>query len=151
MLQCMPANHSFTQIVLSPFYLVLIKRFFKKFSLSCYVAFLRVWRRRYFHGMNAMILMPQMFDVTANENARYKRNELECISMAGFKWDRNLIPMKFWISSWKMSFTFERSSMNKSNTKLSHKFMDGRSKYRVLLGRFTKSDSLKSDVDAHSH
>ena len=24
-----------------------------------------------------MILMPQMFDVTANENARYKRNELE--------------------------------------------------------------------------
>ena len=27
--------------------------------------------------MNAMILMPQIFDVTANENARYKRNELE--------------------------------------------------------------------------
>ena len=26
-----------------------------------------------------MILMPQIFDVTANENARYKRNELECI------------------------------------------------------------------------
>ena len=25
-----------------------------------------------------MILMPQIFDVTANENARYKRNELEC-------------------------------------------------------------------------
>ena len=24
-----------------------------------------------------MILMPQIFDVTANENARYKRNELE--------------------------------------------------------------------------
>ena len=23
--------------------------------------------------------MPQIFDVTANENARYKRNELECI------------------------------------------------------------------------
>ena len=22
--------------------------------------------------------MPQIFDVTANENARYKRNELEC-------------------------------------------------------------------------
>ena len=26
-----------------------------------------------------MILMPQIFDVTANENARYKRNELEYI------------------------------------------------------------------------
>ena len=25
-----------------------------------------------------MILMPQIFDVIANENARYKRNELEC-------------------------------------------------------------------------
>ena len=25
-----------------------------------------------------MILMPQFFDVIANENARYKRNELEC-------------------------------------------------------------------------
>ena len=25
-----------------------------------------------------MILMSQIFDVTANENARYKRNELEC-------------------------------------------------------------------------
>ncbi len=24
-----------------------------------------------------MILMPQIFEVTANENARYKRNELE--------------------------------------------------------------------------
>ena len=23
--------------------------------------------------------MPQIFDVTANENARYKRNELECV------------------------------------------------------------------------
>ena len=26
-----------------------------------------------------MILMPQIFDVTANENARYKRNELEYV------------------------------------------------------------------------
>ena len=26
-----------------------------------------------------MILMPQIFDVTANENARYKRNELELV------------------------------------------------------------------------
>ena len=31
-----------------------------------------------FHGINAMILMPQIFNVTANENALYKRNELEC-------------------------------------------------------------------------
>ena len=32
---------------------------------------------RCFHGINAMILMPQIFDVIANENACYKRNELE--------------------------------------------------------------------------
>ena len=51
---------------------------FKTFSLRCYVALLRIWRRRCFHGINAMILMPQIFNVTANENARYKRNELEC-------------------------------------------------------------------------
>ena len=37
-----------------------------------------MWRRRCFHGINVMILMPQIFDVTANENARYKRNELKC-------------------------------------------------------------------------
>ena len=66
-----------TQIVLSPFYFILIKRLFKTFSLRCYVALLRIWRRRCFHGINAMILMPQIFEVTANENARYKRNELE--------------------------------------------------------------------------
>ena len=47
------------------------------FSLRCYVVLLRMWRRRCFHGINAMILMPQIFDVTANENARYKSNELE--------------------------------------------------------------------------
>ena len=47
------------------------------FSLRCYVALLRLWRRRCFHGINAMILMPQIFDVTANENARNKPNELE--------------------------------------------------------------------------
>ena len=27
--------------------------------------------------INAIILMPQIFDVIAKENARYKRNELE--------------------------------------------------------------------------
>ena len=41
-----------------------------------------------------MILMPQIFDVTANENARYKSNELEfsidlrfdCIFKIPFVW-----------------------------------------------------------------
>ena len=74
----MPANHSITNRVIT----ILIhshKRFFKTFSFGCYVALLRMWRRRCFHGINAMILMPQIFDVTANENARYKRNELEYV------------------------------------------------------------------------
>ena len=30
-----------------------------------------------------MILMPQIFDVTTNENARYKRNELEYYFLFG--------------------------------------------------------------------
>ena len=38
----------------------------------CYVAMSRC-----FHGINAMILMLQIFNVTANENACYKRNDLE--------------------------------------------------------------------------
>ena len=38
---------------------------------------LRMWRRRWFHGINAMILMPQIVAVIANENALYKCNELE--------------------------------------------------------------------------
>ena len=46
-------------------------------SLCCCVALLRKWRRRCFHGINVMVLVPQFFDVIANENARYKRNELE--------------------------------------------------------------------------
>ena len=32
------------------------------------------------NGINAMILRPQIFDVIANENTRYKRNELELLS-----------------------------------------------------------------------
>ena len=32
-----------------------------------------------------MILMPQIFDVTANENARYKHNELELLFVARFQ------------------------------------------------------------------
>ena len=47
------------------------------FSLRYYVALLRMWRRRCFHGINTMILWPQILDVTANENARYKHKELE--------------------------------------------------------------------------
>ena len=31
-----------------------------------------------------MILMPQIFDVTANENARYKRNELEFVFVSTY-------------------------------------------------------------------
>ena len=34
-----------------------------------------------------MILMPQIADVTANENARYKRNELECLTLANFSFE----------------------------------------------------------------
>ena len=67
-----------TQTVLSAFLFLQIKRFFKTFSLRCYVALLMMWRRCCFHGINAMVLMPQFFDVIANENASYKRNELEC-------------------------------------------------------------------------
>ena len=49
------------------------------FSLRSYVALPRMWRLLYFHGINAMILMLQIFDVTAKENACYKHNELESI------------------------------------------------------------------------
>ena len=38
-----------------------------------------------------MILMPQIFDVTANENARYKRNELELY----FNYFIKIVP--FWL------------------------------------------------------
>ena len=72
----MPANHSNTNRVIT----ILIhsdKTHFKTFSLCCYVALLRTLRRRCVHGINAMILMLQIFDVTANENARCNRNELE--------------------------------------------------------------------------
>ena len=74
MTQFMPANHSNTNCVIT----ILIhsdKRFFKTFLLRCYVALPSMWRRRCFHGINAMILMPQILDVKANENARYKCNE----------------------------------------------------------------------------
>ena len=56
---------------------MLLRRVAKDVTLRC------------FHGINAMILMPQIFDVTANENARYKRNELEFYIYA----DKNLISL----------------------------------------------------------
>ena len=36
-----------------------------------------MWRRRCFHGIKRYDFNAANFDVTANENARYKRNELE--------------------------------------------------------------------------
>ena len=75
----MHANHSNTNRVIT----ILIhsdKTLFQNVfvTLLCCVA-KDVRMCRCFHGIKAMILMPQIFDVTANENARYKRNELECV------------------------------------------------------------------------
>ena len=39
-----------------------------------------------------MILMPQIFDVTANENARYKRNELEFVVPLSKLWKNSNFP-----------------------------------------------------------
>ena len=74
----MPGNHSNTNRIIT-ILIHLIKRIFKTFSLCyyMYIALLRTWRCRCFHGINAMILMSQIFDVIANENAHYKCNELE--------------------------------------------------------------------------
>ena len=74
----MPANHSNTNCVITILihsdktlfqnvFVTLLRRVAKDVTSS----FLRV--------INAMILMPQIFDVTANENARYKRNDLELL------------------------------------------------------------------------
>ena len=45
-----------------------------------------MWRSRCFHGINAMILIPQIFDTIANENTQYKRNELEWKITEGHKY-----------------------------------------------------------------
>ena len=37
-----------------------------------------------------MILMPQIFDVIANENGRYKRNELEYTFLTLLKFDLSM-------------------------------------------------------------
>ena len=72
----MPANHSNTNRVIT----ILIHSD-KTLLQNVFVTLLRRVAKdvtsRCFHGINAMILMPQIFDVTANENARYKLNELE--------------------------------------------------------------------------
>ena len=72
----MPANHSNTNRVITILihsdetlfqnvFVTLLRRVAKDVTSS-----LRSWHKRY-------DLMPQIFDVTSNENARYKRNELE--------------------------------------------------------------------------
>ena len=40
-----------------------------------------MWRGRYFHGINVMILMPHIVDIIVNENAGYKRNDSEEVLM----------------------------------------------------------------------
>ena len=79
MIQFLPANHSNTNHIIT----ILIhsdKMIYsdKMLFQNVFVTLLRKWRPRCFHGINAMILMPQIFDVAANENARYKRNEFKC-------------------------------------------------------------------------
>ena len=49
------------------------------FSIRCYVALLRTRLLPCFHGINTINLMPQIFEITANENALYKRYELEWV------------------------------------------------------------------------
>ena len=76
MIQFMPANHSNTNPVIT----ILIhsdKTLFQNVFVTLLRRVAKDRCRRCFHGISAMILMPQIFDVTANENARYKHNELE--------------------------------------------------------------------------
>ena len=83
------------------------------FSLHCYVVLLRMWRRRCFHGINSMVLMPQIFDVIANENVRYKCNELE-FRIFNFSWiilGSLLEGLKY--KEW-MSFSWVHGGMNRS-------------------------------------
>ena len=72
----MPANHSNTNRVIT----ILIHSD-KTLFQNVFVSLLRRVAKDVMSSLlswhNTMILMPQIFDVTANENARYKRNELE--------------------------------------------------------------------------
>ena len=84
----MPVNHSNTNCVIT----ILIHSDKTRFQ-NVFVSLLR--HRRCFHCKNAMILMPQICDVTANENARYKRNELELVIAASFvQMKENLLYLK---------------------------------------------------------
>ena len=71
MTQVVPANHSNKNRVIT----ILIQSDKTRFQN----VFVTLPRRRRFNSTNAMIFMPQFFDVIANGNARYKRNELEFI------------------------------------------------------------------------
>ena len=72
MIQFMSANHSNKNRVITN-----LIHSDKTCFQNIFITLLRTWRRRCFRGINAMILMPQILDVVANENARYKPNELE--------------------------------------------------------------------------
>ena len=69
MIQFMPANHSLISNT-NPVITILIHSDKTHFHNVFVMLLCRV-------GKDVMILMPQMFDVIANENACYKRNELE--------------------------------------------------------------------------
>ena len=76
MIQFMPANHSNTNLVIT----ILIHSDKTHFQNDFVMLLRRVAKdvtSSLFHGINATILMPQIFKVIANEIARYKRNELE--------------------------------------------------------------------------
>ena len=74
MIQFMPANHLITNRVIT----ILIHSDKTHFQNVFVMLLRRVARRsRCYHGINAIILMSQICDVIANENAGYERNELE--------------------------------------------------------------------------
>ena len=84
-IQCMPANHSNTNRVI-----IILIHSDKAHFQNVYVMLLRPvakdvtssllsWHKRYdFNAAN--------FDVIANENARYKRNELEFVFLSLYQW-----------------------------------------------------------------
>ena len=77
----MTANHSNTNRVIT----ILIHSDKTHFQ-NVFVMLLRRW----FHGINAIILMPHIFDAIANENVCYiKRNELEYPALASVQYKLN--------------------------------------------------------------
>ena len=82
MIQFMPANHSNTNRVI----FIRIKRVLKLFSLRCYVALLRTWRRHCFHGINlknwifhSVSLLKYKRQMTGNKLCKPKHNLLPVI------------------------------------------------------------------------